>query len=35
VVGDNPGSKLTKAQALNITQLTEDELLALLDNTLE
>ncbi|MDJ1168318.1 NAD-dependent DNA ligase LigA [Roseofilum sp. BLCC_M154] len=31
VVGDNPGSKLTKAQALNITQLTEAQLLDLLD----
>ncbi|MDB9517773.1 NAD-dependent DNA ligase LigA [Roseofilum reptotaenium CS-1145] len=32
VVGDNPGSKLTKAQGLNITQLTEAQLLDLLDD---
>jgi DNA ligase (NAD+) len=32
VVGDNPGSKLTKAQKLNITQLTETQLLELLNS---
>ncbi|HBQ97290.1 MULTISPECIES: NAD-dependent DNA ligase LigA [unclassified Roseofilum] len=33
VVGDNPGSKLTKAERLNITQLTEAQLLDLLDDS--
>ncbi|MDJ1179828.1 NAD-dependent DNA ligase LigA [Roseofilum sp. BLCC_M91] len=31
VVGDNPGSKLTQAQQLNITQLTQAQLLDLLE----
>jgi DNA ligase (NAD+) len=32
VVGDNPGSKLNKAQKLNITQLSEAQLLDVLEN---